>query len=32
MNILIDEKIYMDLMIYSTRYDRGKTITMLSLY
>ena len=30
--ILIDEKQYKDLVIYFTRYDRGKTIAMLSLH
>ena len=29
---MIDEKYYKDLVIYVTRYDHGKTITMLSLY
>ena len=30
-NTVINEKSYRDLVIYSTRYDRGKIITMLSL-
>ena len=29
---LIDEKNYIDLVIYFTRYDREKSIRMLSLY
>ena len=29
---LIDEKQYQDFVIYFTRYDRCKTITILSLY
>ena len=31
-NTLIDEKSYKDLIIYFTRYDRGKSIRMLRLY
>ena len=31
-NILIDEKSYKDMVIYSTRYDRGESITKLNLY
>ena len=31
-NILIDEKNCKDLFLYFTRYDIGKSITMLSLY
>ena len=30
-NILVYAKSYMDLVIYSTRYDSGKIIKMLSL-
>ena len=29
--VLIDEKIYKDLIIYFTRYNRGKSLKMLSL-
>ena len=31
-NILINEKHYKGLVIYFSRYDHGKTITMLNLY
>ena len=31
-NIFIDEKHYKDLVIYFTRYDRVKAVTMLNLY
>ena len=31
-SILIDEKSYKDLMIYSTRHDRNKSVTMFSRY
>ena len=30
-NVLVYSKSYMDLVIYSTRYDSGKIIKMLSL-
>ena len=32
LNIFIDEKNYKDLIIYLTRYDRGKSIRISSLY
>ena len=31
-NIVIDEKSYKDLVLYTARYDRNKTLTMLNLY
>ena len=30
-NIVINEKSYKDFVIYSTKYDCGKTVTMFSL-
>ena len=31
-NILIDEKIFKDLVIYFTRYDHSKSVKLLSLH